>query len=199
MANIEDDSSDPIKASYDIFIKPNLSNGQKLYVLQFPNRAASQPYTAEKNSQPLELRTKPKSGLIEVDVPVDVFRNYDREKGIRWGDALKQTNATKGETTYGLPGGFGIGAQPGGGGGRGRGKPVKDEPEDFNGMSERAFTEVLDQQRVLVKQTLGGQAVPVETSSPQYMIGAFRHSMFSIFKRMYRELNTNENLQINYI
>lgn len=180
----DEDELDPIKASYDIYIKPTLSNGRKLYVLQYPNRAASQPYTAEKNSQPLELRAKPKSGLIEVDVPVDVFRNYDREKGIRWGDALKQTNATKGGTTYGLPGGFGIGAQPGGGAARGRGRPVKEEPEDYNGMSESKFTEILNQQRVLMRQTLGGQAVPVEASSPQYMIGAFRQSMFVNFKEI---------------
>jgi len=147
---------DPIKASYDIYIKPTLSNGRKLYVLQFPNRPSTQPYIEAQGSKPTELRMKPESGLIELDVPLDAFRNYDREKGVRWGDALKQSNATK--TTYGLPGGFGIGGQPAG---RGRGRAVKDEPEDLSGISDQSFTAMLNQQRVMTKQTLGGQAVPV--------------------------------------
>lgn len=167
---------DPIKATYDIYIKPTISNGRKLYVLQFPNRPSNQPYIEAQGAKPTELRMKPKSGLMELDVPLDPFRNYDREKGVKWGDALKQSNTTKGGHAYGLPGGFGIGGQPAG---RGRGRGMKEEPEDLTGITDQAFTSMLNQQRVMTKQTLGGQAVPVESSAPQYMIGAFRKSKFT--------------------
>jgi DNA-directed RNA polymerase-3 subunit RPC5 len=163
---------DPIKASYDVYIKPRMRDGRKVYILQFPNRDSKQDYSSANHSQPLELRIKPKAGMLELDVPVDAWRNYDREKGIKWGEAMRQSNMVKGGGSHGMPGGFGIGgAQPGRGRGRGEEDNVINQERllaDYAGAIQR--------EQVLTRQTLGGQAVPKESATPQYMIGAFRKS-----------------------
>ena len=106
------DDPDPVRASYDIYIKPESNDGSSLYILQFPNRASTNTYSASTSSLPSELRLKQKTGLLELDVPVDPWRNYDREKGARWGEAMGKTSGGKGGS-YGLPNGFGIGAPQG--------------------------------------------------------------------------------------
>lgn len=166
------DDPDPIKASYDVYIRPNLENGRQLYVLQFPNRDAHKKYNTAHNMLPSELRIKQKSGLLELDVPVDAWNNYDREKGIKWGDAMKKTSVN-GAVNHGLPGGFGIG----GGAIRQRNVGI----EDDIGMQEqisRDFPNAITHQKVLTKQTLGGMTVPKEDTSPQYMIGTFKKGMY---------------------
>jgi DNA-directed RNA polymerase-3 subunit RPC5 len=179
------DDSDPIKASYDVYIKPHLQDGPKLYILQFPNRASEQDYSAANSSLPSELRLKPKSGLVELDVPVDAWRNYDREKGAKWGEAMRRGNQGRGAngtgaggTSYGLPGGFGIGgAQPT------RARMNRQDEIDEEVLQEqimRDYAGAVTNQRVLIKQTLGGQTVPKENTTPQYMIGVFRKSTFDI-------------------
>jgi DNA-directed RNA polymerase-3 subunit RPC5 len=164
---------DPIKSSYDVYIRPGISGERQIYVLQFPNRDAKQHYTEENQSKPISLRIKPEAGMAEIDVPVDVWRNYDREKGIKWGEA--KSNMTKSGGSHGMPGGFGIGgAQPSG---RGRGRGEMDDEinqesllEDYAGAVQRG--------QVLKKQTLGGQFVSKDETNPQYMIGVWRNSEF---------------------
>jgi len=54
MAQVEidpDQDSDPIKASYDVFIKPHIAADRQIYILQFPNRDSKQHYTARTASQ----------------------------------------------------------------------------------------------------------------------------------------------------
>jgi DNA-directed RNA polymerase-3 subunit RPC5 len=170
-----DSEDDEIVASYDIFVKPQLENGKKIYILQFPNRDARQGYSAASSSMPLAVRMKPKSGLMELDVPIETFRNYDREKGIKWGEAVRKSDKSKGNDggSLGLAGGFGIGAgQP-----RMRGKAAKDDDfEDMMTQDEllREFERSVGEGRVLGKQTLGGQSIPKDKTTPQYMIGTFR-------------------------
>jgi DNA-directed RNA polymerase-3 subunit RPC5 len=169
------DDPDPITASYDIYIKPQLKDGQMLYILQFPNRDAQQDYSAANDSMPLEMRLKPKSGLVELDVPVDALRNYDRGKGAKWGQALIKSNQGKGSggASHGLPGGFGIGgAQVG----RVRGSARDAEEADLQEALLRDFRNSVRDGKVLTRQTLGGQTVPKENTTPQYMVGAFQNS-----------------------
>jgi DNA-directed RNA polymerase-3 subunit RPC5 len=173
--NVAEEDADQIVASYDIYIKPHLKDGKKVYILQFPNRDSRQNYSSANSSLPLELRMKEKSGLVELDVPMDTFRNYDREKGVRWGEAVRKSENTKqgGGGSHGLGGGFGIGGAQGA---RPRGAQ-NDDNEEMN-MQEalmRDFARSVDQGRVLSKQTLGGQAIPRDRTTPQYMIGAFRN------------------------
>ena len=183
MADLTPDhpDSDPIKASYDVYIKPGISGDRQVYVLQFPNRDAKQHYSQENNSKPSSLRIKPESGMVEVDVPIDVWRNYDRQKGVRWGDATKKSSMAKGGGSHGMPGGFGIGGAQNAGRGRGRGELDEEIGhdrllEDYDGAVQR--------DQVLKKQTLGGQFVLKEETNPQYMIGVWRDGrslFFSVF------------------
>ncbi|KAK6600224.1 DNA-directed RNA polymerase III complex subunit Rpc37 [Botrytis cinerea] len=138
-----EEEDDPIVSSYDIFIKPRISEGREIYVLQFPNRDIDQRYAGSNDAQPLKFRTKPKAGMVEMDVPIDARRNYDKDKGVKWGDAIKKSQMVKGGGSHGLPGGFGIGgAQPTG---RGRGRAQEVDPEkvmaDFEGAirTEQVF------------------------------------------------------------
>ncbi|RAL59585.1 hypothetical protein DID88_006444 [Monilinia fructigena] len=91
-----DEEDDPIVCSYDIFVKPHISDGREIYVLQFPNRDIDQRYSGSNDAQPLKFRTKPKAGMVEMDVPIDARRNYDKDKGVKWGDAIKKSNMVKG-------------------------------------------------------------------------------------------------------
>ncbi|KAM0145092.1 hypothetical protein ACHAP3_000214 [Botrytis cinerea] len=163
-----EEEDDPIVSSYDIFIKPRISEGREIYVLQFPNRDIEQRYAGSNDAQPLKFRTKPKAGMVEMDVPIDARRNYDKDKGVKWGDAIKKSQMVKGGGSHGLPGGFGIGgAQPTG---RGRGRAQEVDPEKV--MAD--FEGAIRTEQVLVKQTLGGQIIPVDQNSPQYFLGAFQ-------------------------
>lgn len=176
-----DVDADPIVSSYNIYVKPRFKDGKKVYILQFPNRDSKQAYSAANSSLPLELRLKDKSGLAEIDVPVDTFRNYDREKGIKWGEAVQKSDQLKGADggSLGLAGGFGIG-----GGQSARPRSARQGTED-EGITQEAlmrdFAASVAQGRVLRKQTLGGQAMPKDSNTPQYMIGAFQNRTLSPF------------------
>ncbi|KAJ5042220.1 uncharacterized protein L3040_004774 [Drepanopeziza brunnea f. sp. 'multigermtubi'] len=163
---------DPIKASYEVFIKPYLSADKQMYVLQFPNRDARQNYSKKNAAEPLKMRIKPKAGMVELDVPMDVRNNYDQRKGATWGSAIKKSAETKGAGSHGLPGGFGIGGAPPPGG-RGRGARVIEDVRAVQDQILEDFENAIQREQVLVKQTLGGQAISNEETTPQYMIGTF--------------------------
>jgi DNA-directed RNA polymerase III subunit RPC5 len=167
---------DPVVASYDVFLKPRLEDGKKLYVFQFPNREVGQPYSAANNNMPLEIRIKEISGLTEVDVPINTGRDYDREKGAKWGDAIQKSNPYKGSRglSVGLAAGFGVGStQPA----RLRG-PRRDQGQEEITQEDimRDWAASVAQDKVLTKQTLGGQILPKDNTKPRYLLGAFRES-----------------------
>jgi DNA-directed RNA polymerase-3 subunit RPC5 len=181
-APIDVDEADPIKATYEVFIKPQMQSGQQLYILQFPNRPANEDYSSKNHALPLEVRLKPKTKLIEVDVPLDVWQNYDREKGARWGESMRKSNGKNAGTaggghSQGLAGGFGIGGQAA----PSRRRAADDGDVMAESQIMKEFPMGVTQQRVLTKQTLGGQAIPREAATPQYFIGAFRKSVFLYF------------------
>jgi DNA-directed RNA polymerase-3 subunit RPC5 len=145
-------------------------DGRQFYVLQYPTRDKNKPYDAAHGSTPLELRVKPKAGMVEVDVPTDVHQNYDRAKGIKWGEALKKSEMAKGGGSHGLPGGFGIGGSAPAARGRGRGEAEEAEHQD---RLLKNYDQAVEDGHVLRKQTLGGQFLPKTANSPVYMVGTF--------------------------
>ncbi|CZS89298.1 related to RPC37 Pol III transcription [Rhynchosporium agropyri] len=165
------EEDDPIVSSYDIYIKPQLAGDLQMYVLQFPNRDSRQPYNKMQGSEPLKLRIKPNAGMVELDVPMEVYSNYDRKKGLAWGGAMKKSAESKGNGSHGLPGGFGIGAAPPVGRGKGRGAIVDQEAIQSQILAD--YQNAVKNERVLVKQTLGGQTMAKDDTTPQYMIGTF--------------------------
>jgi DNA-directed RNA polymerase-3 subunit RPC5 len=167
---------DPVVASYDLFLKPRLQNGKKLYVFQFPNRDAKHPYSAAYNNTPLEIRIKKNAALVEVDVPINTTQDYDREKGAKWGNALRKNNPHEGSggSNVGLAAGFGIGStQPQ----RPRG-PRRDQGLEDVTQEDllRDWATSVAQEKVLARQTLGGQILPKDPTNPRYLLGTFRQS-----------------------
>ncbi|RKF63378.1 hypothetical protein GcC1_139013 [Golovinomyces cichoracearum] len=168
-----DQDNDPIKATYNVFVKPRISEDRQVYILQFPNRDSRQNYNANLGAEPFKMRIKPVAGMVEMDVPIDPFNNYDREKGIKWGDALRKSKIAKGGGSHGLPGGFGIGGAQSSGRGKGKGGVAgNDETNHESVMAD--YETAVQKEQVLIRQTLGGQAISKDATTPQYMIGTFR-------------------------
>ncbi|KTW27117.1 DNA-directed RNA polymerase III subunit C37 [Pneumocystis jirovecii RU7] len=78
---------DPVMKTYNIYTTSSLND--YLYLFQYPIRPSIQPYTEESFSKPLELRIKPKSGLVEVDVPIYTQQYYNKERGIEFSKNLE--------------------------------------------------------------------------------------------------------------
>lgn len=192
-----DSEDDPIVAEYDVFIKPRLTDGREVMVLQFPNRAENQPYAAENHCAPMELRIKPNSGMVELDVPIDISRNYDRDKGVKWGTAMKTSEQVKG-LGYGMAAGFGIGATgPRAAAGRGRGRGSdQQEVEPLGRIQDVEFERARHTGNVLKTQTLGGQIDKIESWSPQYMLGTFVDSKPGYYKIYPNILTTSDQLHL---
>jgi hypothetical protein len=187
---------DPILSSYDIY----LTDSQiRRLLLQYPDRSSQHPYNDTSQQKPTELRLKPRTGLIEVDVPINTHLNYDVKKGLRYGNSLRKSRVVREGGSHGLAGGFnaGAGAGAGGGGGvgtgkgrKGKGKEYVDEFEDGDGEGEGedgyGFDEYEQEEAdrragvLLGKQTLGGRIKPAIDGDPLYMLGAFRGEEFHL-------------------
>ncbi|CAH0017340.1 unnamed protein product [Clonostachys rhizophaga] len=157
---VPDEENDPVTATYRVFLNPALPLGRRLLVLQHPNRTDD---TAR--PPPTELRLKARTGMVEVDIPLDAgSAAYDREKGMKWGRNLKASMTAKSGGSHGLAGGFGVGAV------QQRGGKKKDPTEDDDIFLD--WNEAVRQQKVLATQTLGGQYPDV--TDVQYMVGVFQ-------------------------
>lgn len=156
----QNEEDDPVVASYNVFVNPALPPHQKVHILHQSVRY-DEGHTPAFPRIPTELRVKPDSGVLEVDVPLDMMDNYDRDKGMQYGRALKDTVEAKGGGSHGLAGGFGIGAPSS------LGRKAADR--------DRRNADWVDEvraDRVLRSQTLGGIIVKEEPLN--YMIGIFQ-------------------------
>ena len=93
----------PIRNAFDVMLN---TTEYMVLVLRFPNRDRNQPYNEASGMKPLEIRFKPKCGLLQIDVPLDVDRNYNRVKGVEYGEAMKNSKLLQKGGDYGLAGGF---------------------------------------------------------------------------------------------
>lgn len=171
------DELDPIVAEFPIFIKPRLKDGKQVFVLQFPNRDRSMPYDAKNGCAPTEMRIKPNAGMVELDVPLDIRRNYDRAKGIKWGEAMLKSTIAKDGGSHGMPGGFGLGGAPPAGRGRGRGEAEEAEHQE---RLLANYDKAVEEGHVLKTQTLGGQFVAKNSTTPNYMLGTFTNGIYYV-------------------
>lgn len=155
---------------YRLFI--NKPSGKRTMLLQYPNREIGQEYRASTGQKPLEIRIKPKCGLVEVDIPIHLHYNYDKVKGIEYGEAMRKSRLMQQGGSYSLGGGLGIGPKP----------TSKDDhraplPE---GPSQEKLLENIDDANnkghVMNKITLGGQIFPPKDGDPIYMIATFQGS-----------------------
>lgn len=156
-----DPSDDPVIASYDICLTDSEISR---YVLQYLDRPAGSSYDDRHGQKPTSFRLKPKTGLVEVDVPINTRVNYDVSKGLRYGDALKKSRSAREGGAFGMAGGFSSG-------GAGGGAPAKVKMEE----AADAKSETASLMRV---QTLGGRIKSPEDGDPVYMLAAFRGGEF---------------------
>ncbi|KAI9753912.1 MAG: hypothetical protein M4579_004933 [Chaenotheca gracillima] len=178
-------SEDPVAAEYDIYL--NAQGSLDVYLCQYPTRSSDQPLTDQRHAKPSEIRIKPRAGLVEVDVPMNPYENYDTTKGVHWGEAARKSNRDQAVGAQGLSGGFGVGSvidagRRGGAGATGRAGRIQDE-EDGGGPLDAAmstaeltanFERAVAEGRALNKITYGGKMSAKTDASPIYMIGAFR-------------------------
>jgi len=174
---------DPVVQTYDIHI--TTSQLRDLYIFQYPVRSREQPYTKARNACPVEARFKPKSGLVEVDIPVNVQVNYDEEKGRVWGDVMRKAEKEAGKAQNrgeggggSRGGGGGVASVAGGkrrrvsrGGGEGEEEEGEGEEEDLMYMDLAAAVKA---GRILNRQTLGSKIQPDGT---KYMAGVFKNGI----------------------
>ncbi|KAI0132375.1 DNA-directed RNA polymerase III complex subunit Rpc37 [Xylariales sp. AK1849] len=160
-----DSDSDPIIASYPVFTNAAPASTRKLLILQHPNKQGSMRTAFQTLS---EVRIKPGSGMIEVDVPLSYHDgSYDRDKGMRWGQSLVRSMNSKSGGSHGLAGGFGVGVPAPRGGGRRR----EEDREIYD------WQEAQRRDQVLRTQTLGGQYAGRNAEGDnecRWMIGVFR-------------------------
>jgi hypothetical protein len=161
------DDDDPVVASYSVFIKPTLPEHRNLVVLQYVTKTAQDPAQI-RVPRISELRTKPETGMYEVDVPIDTTEAYDRSKGMVWGAALQKSMEAKKGGSLGLAGGFNMVSTSTGARGR-RGAGADDEPPPLT------WAEAARQDKVLRNQTYGGVR-SAEEENTRHMIGVFQGS-----------------------
>lgn len=167
---------DPVVAEYDVYITPEAEE-QQLYVLQYLNRPPDQPFTKATESLPTELRVKKESGFIEVDVPLDIYHNYNRVAGVRWGESLRKTKGF-GQRAFGIASGFErtmprATNRAGAGEGAAVAPPAVDDDDNLEEYVTH-FEDANEKGHVLNVQTFGGQILKDENKGPSYMLGAFR-------------------------
>ncbi|KAL3473390.1 Sin-like protein conserved region-domain-containing protein [Aspergillus californicus] len=160
--------SDPVIASYDIFLT---DSDISRFVLQYLDRPAGSSYDESNGQKPTSFRQKPKTGLVEVDVPINTRVNYDLGKGVRYGDALRKSRSNREGGAYGMAGGFSVSGQGANGGAQGKVKnEVKGEVQ-MGGLSDGGSG---GETSLLKVQTLGGRIKNPEDGDPVYMLAAFR-------------------------
>lgn len=87
----EDDSADEdvVVREIDVFFNAPMDDDTKLYVLQYPLRPSWRPYELDDRCE--EVRVKPMSAQVEVDLAIDVdSKNYDQDSESR----LRMTKQT---------------------------------------------------------------------------------------------------------
>ncbi|KAK4248332.1 Sin-like protein conserved region-domain-containing protein [Corynascus novoguineensis] len=160
------DEDDPIVANYSVFIKPTLPKHRNLVVLQYVNKTAQDPAQI-RVPRIAELRMKPKTGMYEVDVPIETTEAYDRNKGVAWGTALQKSMEAKKGGSLGLAGGFNIVATSTSARGRRGAGASADDDTPLN------WAEAARQGKVLRTQTFGGGR-SAEEENTRHMIGVFQ-------------------------
>ncbi|KAE8150606.1 DNA-directed RNA polymerase III subunit Rpc5 [Aspergillus avenaceus] len=156
------DSPDPVIASYDVYLTDSEISR---YVLQYLDRLPDNPFDDRHGQKPTAFRLKPNTGLVEVDVPINTRVNYDVNKGLKYGDAMKKSRSAQNGGAFGMAGGFNTGATAAAGN---KVKMENGKDVEMGGMGNG------DSASLLRVQTLGGRIKIPEEGDPVYMLAAFR-------------------------
>ena len=163
----DDDRLGPILKQYRLFINPNR---MRTMLVQYPNRELGQEYREANRQKPLELRIKPKCGVVEADIPLNIHVNFDKAKGIEYGEAMRTSRHLQQGGSYGLTGGLGVGPKL-------SAKDIRRAPMPEGPSKEKLlenFDDANNKGHVMNKITLGGRIVPFKDGSPIYMYVTFK-------------------------
>jgi hypothetical protein len=156
---------DPVVASYDVLLTDSDINR---FVFQYVDREHDRPYNDQHNQRPVQLRMKHRTGLVEVEVPISTRENYDVNKGVRYGEAVRKSRSARDGGAFGMAGGFTAGSGTAAGG-----RVKMDANGDVEIMDNKR---AVDSASLLRVQSLGGRIKPAEEGDPVYMLGTFTDS-----------------------
>jgi DNA-directed RNA polymerase-3 subunit RPC5 len=129
--------------------------------------------------------------MVEVDTPLDIHHAYDRQKGVRFGEALKKARAL-GQDSYGASAGFqrimprppkaSGSSSAAGAAGAEENEAETEEAANAKALAEqekldkyvRDFDDANDKGHVLNKTTWAGHFTSQESWKPNYFVGTFR-------------------------
>lgn len=173
---------DPVKAEFDVYLTPPMQ--ERIHLLQYPNRPRDKPYNDRFGARPHNLRMKPKSGFLELDIHMHTGFNFNKYQSLKWGDAVQTVKSYQNETgTFGPASGFAV--PRGRSGGRG---PLKDKADREQQISDDLddFRTAQREQKALDSQTLGGKMLRHdnldEGAQPIYFLGAFQGNQLHLCK-----------------
>lgn len=176
--------ANPVLKQYKFFIN---DSKKRTLLIQYPNREVGAEYREVNGQKPLELRMKPKTGVVEIDIPMEIQVNYDKEKGIEYGEAMRDSRVLQQGGSYGLSGGLGVGSKPSAK--DARRAPMSEGPSKEKLLDE--FEDANNKGHVMNKITLGGRFVPFQDGDPIYMYATFKGG------EQYRLNSYNESLLAN--
>ena len=160
------DDNDPVIASYELILSAphqpisvdSTSSNPSIYVLQYSaHRPASRPYAASRQQKPSTLRCKPKTGLVEVDVPIITTEHYNNDAGSRYGSAMAESRTVGAGGSHGLVGGFNTG------------------PAQVGSLHDIPAHQDQNPRPLLAKQTLGGKIAKPTEREPIYFLGSLHN------------------------
>lgn len=170
-------------AEYDVFLTPPIQ--EHIYLLQYPNRPRNRPYNNQYGATPHEMRIKPNSGFLEVDVKLSTQHNFNKYLGLKWGDATRTSHELHNSSgTYGLASGLVYGKPRN----MARGINLRDTGNRELDLENdlRTFNDAEQDNKVHSKQTLGGQIIhhnaDTERGKPIYFVGAFHGDQLHLSK-----------------
>ncbi|KAF5205312.1 Dna-directed rna polymerase iii subunit rpc5 [Thalictrum thalictroides] len=74
---MDEDEEDQVIREIDVFLTPSFDNNSQLYVMQYPLRPSWRPYELDERCK--EVRIKPISGKVEVDIHLEKGSNYNKD------------------------------------------------------------------------------------------------------------------------
>ena len=166
---------DPVEKEWAVCMNPN-SRNRHMVVLRYPHRNSGNPYLDRNNQQPLEIRIKPKSGLVEVDIPLPVHqRTYDRHQGLRYGEAMGKNEVIQSGGSFGVRGGLGNANFNGR-----RFNATEGFPSTIETLQDdqlRLTEDSGDEGRVMNRITMAGIISPWEETDPLYFLATFKENV----------------------
>ncbi|ODQ66350.1 hypothetical protein NADFUDRAFT_22565 [Nadsonia fulvescens var. elongata DSM 6958] len=88
--DIEEEDDDPVVKEFPIFFSNKLAENLNLF--QYPVRPSERPYVDAYGEGILDSRIKRDAGILEVDVPIDTTKFYDKTKAAKkWDSVNTQT------------------------------------------------------------------------------------------------------------